>query len=161
VSTSENTLSKPEARWSWAFVLAVPFGVLLLWITGLIGALFAGWGDCFSPEDVCRAQWETQKVHRDVVLVVVAGLTVLGVLAVAFGRRRMPGLLLAGTVATFVLAFVPVLIGIRLGWWVPSGLVFTTPALAILALASGGQIRWWTQAEQQRHNSQPHAPQPT
>lgn len=153
MSPAAPRLSKPEARWSWWFVLATPFGLAFLWLTGLVGVVLTGWGDCFSPEDVCRAAWEIQSVHRNVLIAIVVGLTVIAAAAIALGRRRAPLLLLSASIATLALAFAASAQRATSLWWVPGWLFITAPGVVILTLSSAGQVLEWSYRERRRRST--------
>lgn len=127
---------RPKSARSFSFVLAVPIGILLLWVTGL-GVLLIRGGDCFGSEAECGAIWEIQAVQARVLVATVAGLTVLGFLSIAIGRRVVPAALLTASIGTILLGYAsdaPAL------WWVPKGLGLTMLPVAILALAAAGQV---------------------
>ena len=127
---------------SFSFVLAVPIGILVLWVAGLVGLLFER-GDCFGLEAECRVIWDAQVVHQQLLVAMVVGLTVLGFLAIAVGRRVLPAALLVASVATLLLGLAASPMAL---WWVPRGVGLTMLPAAVLAFASAGQLleqsRW-------------------
>jgi hypothetical protein len=124
---------------SFGFVLAVPFGILLLWLTGLVASLLEG-GECFGSDAECQPLRDAGMVHTQVLFGIVVGLTVLSVLAIAVGRRVVPAVLMGASIATLFLGFASFAGHAPALWWMPKGLFFTMPALVVLALASGGQV---------------------
>ena len=86
---------------------------------------------------------EATLIHRQVLIAMVAGLSLLGFVAIAIGGRLLPAALLASSVVTLVLGCAS---GTSTLWWVPRGLGITMLPVAILALASAGQVieqtRW-------------------
>jgi hypothetical protein len=84
--------------------MAVPFGILLLWVTGLVAALLEG-GECFGSDAECQPFRDAGMVHTQVLLGTVVGLTVLSVLAIAVGRRVVPAVLMGASIATLFLGF--------------------------------------------------------
>jgi hypothetical protein len=127
---------KPKPARSFSFVLAVPIGILLLWVAGLAALLTPG-GDCFDSESECRAIGDVQVVQQQVLVATVVGLSVLGFLAIAVGRRVLPAALLAASVTTLLLGLAS---GAPALWWVPKSLGLILLPVAILALAAAGQV---------------------
>ena len=126
----------PKPSHSLGFVLAVPIGILVLWVAGL-GALLLVGGDCFGADDECRAIWKAQVVQGQILEAIVGGLTVLGFLAVAVGRVFLPAALLVASVATLFVGFAADPLAL---WWVPRGIGFVMLPAAVMALASAGQV---------------------
>ncbi len=127
---------RPKPARSFSFVLAVVLGILVLWVAGL-GAVLAETGDCFGPDDECRPYWDAQVVHARVLFAMVVGLSVLGLLAIAVGRRVFPAALLIASVTTLVAGFGA---GSWAQPWVPNGVGLVMLPAAVLALASAGQL---------------------
>jgi hypothetical protein len=136
VPTARMSTSLPKRARSPSFVVAVTVGLVLLWVTGLVGLLLEG-GDCFGPEPGCQVLRSEQAARRDVLVAMVLALTILGVVAVVVGRRIAPAALLVAALGMLGLGLAMGPLAIS---WAPKGLALTTLPVAIVALAAAGQV---------------------
>src|SRR4051794_38346639 len=82
-----------------AFVWLSVVGLLLLWSTVPIGVAFAGMFDCFGNVEQCRVAGDRQATATVISYAVLCGFTIVTLAAIVVGRRRLPVVLLAMSIA--------------------------------------------------------------
>jgi len=132
-----------RSRRSEAFVWLSVVGLLLLWSTVPIGVAFAGMFDCFGNVEQCRVAVDRQATATVISYAVLSGFTIVTLAAIVVGRRRLPVVLLAMSIAALVLGLVSLAVRGGLSPWVPPGFSVAIPGAFLLAIGSGRQVRWY------------------